>query len=190
MSEEREAEEYELVAEQRLPRSGLLVQIDRGFEDGTYGVCVCYDDRAERSGFEAARRKAGQFCNLLRQQLGQTPSYEVGQVEDASRKAGPGRKRDLENTFLSFSLTARDGRFHDEEVRNQFQMATLRAGLAWDREEARAQTRRRSCRQEEFRGKLEQLLESDPYAKMDAAMRQCLVEDVTALAFPGKGQER
>jgi len=38
--DEREEETYELLAEQRLDRTGLEVKLDRGFAEGIYGVTV------------------------------------------------------------------------------------------------------------------------------------------------------
>jgi hypothetical protein len=189
MTKDGEGESYALLAEQWLGRSGLLVQIDRGFEKGTYAVHVQFDELAARNGFAAAHRKAGQYCALLREKLGRAEGYDVGRTEDPSREAGPERKRDLESTFLAFRLTARDGQFHDEDLREQFRVALVRAGQAWDQQEARVQADRRDRRQEEFRGRLARLLEGAAYAQLDAATRERLVNEVPTLAFPARGRE-
>jgi hypothetical protein len=190
MTEDAEEESHGLLAEQWLGRSGLVVQIDRGFEEGTYGVYVRYDDLAERVGFAAARRKAGEYLALLKEQLSWAEGYEAGRTEDASRHASAGRKRDLEATFLAFRLTARDGQFHDEDVREQFRVALLRTGQAWEQQEAREQSARRDRRQEEFRGRLARLLESAAYKELDQGTRQRLLDDVPGLAFPERGMDR
>ncbi|HEV3259880.1 MAG TPA: hypothetical protein VG013_23635, partial [Gemmataceae bacterium] len=82
----------------------------------TYGVHVRYDALAERVGFAAAHHKAAEYSALLKKQLGRAEGYDVGRTEDAARDASPGRKLDLESTFLAFRVTADDGRFHDEDM--------------------------------------------------------------------------
>jgi hypothetical protein len=190
MTKDAEGESYGLLAEQWLGRSGLLVQIDKGFTEGTYAVHVQFDELAARNGFAAAHRKAGQYCALLREKLGRAPGYKVGHVEDASREGGPGRRRDLEATFLAFRLKADDGHFHDEDMREQFRVALLRAGQSWEQEEAREQSHRRDRRQEEFRGRLDRLLQGAAYQDLDPAIKERLLDEVPALAFPERGRER
>lgn len=190
MTEDAEGESCGLLAEQWLGRSGLLVQIDRGFEEGTYAVIVQFDELAERVGFTVAHRRAGGYLALLREQLGRADDYDVGRTEDTSRDASPGRKRDLETTFLAFRVTARDGQFRDADVREKFRVALLRAGQAWEQQEAREQSARRERRQEEFRGRLSRLLKGAAYAELDAATRERLLAEIPAVAFPARGMER
>ena len=58
MTDWSDEESYESLAKHRLGRSGLLVQLDRGFEPGVYGVCLEYHGLAEQIGFTEARRQA------------------------------------------------------------------------------------------------------------------------------------
>jgi hypothetical protein len=69
-------------------------------------------------------------------------------------------------------------------------VALLRAGQAWEQQEAREQSNRRDRRQEEFRGRLVRLLEGDAYARMETATKKRLLKEVPDLAFPAKGWER
>src|SRR5262249_21645991 len=88
-------------------------------------------------------------------------------TEDPSQSGDPRRKRDLESTFLSFTIDTADGRFHDQAVREQFQLALLWAGQAWDQDQAGVQGHRRHSRQEKFRQQLARLLEGDAYMWVD-----------------------
>ncbi len=175
---------------QRLDRTGLVVTLDKGFKEGTYCVWVEFDELAERVGFAAAHRLAKQYGGLLRDQVSRTGRATVGDIEDASRDAAPGRKRDLETTFLSFDLTTGDGRYHDQAMEAQFRVASLRAGQAWDQAQARVLERRRGSRQEKFRRQLAELLDGEAYAQVDAATKERLLAEVTALAFPRRGREQ
>jgi len=186
MTEDRE-ETYELLAKQRLGRSGLLVKLDKGFTEGTYGVYVEFDDLAQRDGFAAAHRAARQFGALLKAQLARVPGYALGQTEDASRYGGPGRQRDLEATFLSFPLSTADGQFHDADAREHFRVTFLRAAQAWDQFQAKEHERRRGTRQERFRQRLAELLEGGVYTHLDGATKARLLDDVCALVFPPRG---
>jgi hypothetical protein len=113
--------------------------------------------------------------------------YVLGETEDASRTSDPRRRRDLELTFLSFPVLTSDGRFHDAAMREQFRVAFLRAGQAWEQEEARGQTQRRNTRQERLRRQLAALLDGDAYAAVDAATKERLLAEVPVLAFPPRG---
>ena len=176
-----------MLAEHRLSRTGLEVKLDRGFAEGTYGVCIEFDDLAARVGFTAARKKAGQYCALLREQLGRFPAYTLTKTEDGSRSRDPQRKRDLESTFLSFAIDSDDGRYHDDAMRRDFRLALLRAGQAWDQAEARTQAKRRDSRQEKFRQQLAGLLDGEAYAQLDPVAKERLLHDIPALAFPPRG---
>src|SRR3954470_24592717 len=168
-------ETYHALADHRLGRRGLQVKLDKGFDEGTYSVYVEFDQLADRVGFTAARRTAGEYCAVLKEQLGRLPGHTLGETEDASRTGGPRRKRDLELTFLSFPVDTGDGRFHDVAMGEQFRVAFLRAGQAWEQADARGQTQRRHTRQERFRRQLAGLLAGDAYAGVDAAVKERLL---------------
>ena len=170
-----------------LPRTGFEVKLDRGYAEGTYCAYVEFDALASRAGFAAARKKAGEYCALLKQQLGRAPAYTVRKIEDGSRTGDPRRQRDLEMTFLSFDIETADGQYHDDDMRKDFRMAFLRAGQAWDQAEARAQANRRGNRQDKLRHQLAGLLDGDAYAHLDAATKERLLHDIPALAFPPRG---
>jgi hypothetical protein len=187
MTGDGEGEAYHVMADHRLGRRGLLVKLDKGFDEGTYCVYVEFEQLAEGVGFTAARRSAAEYCAVLKEQLGRLPGYALGETEDHSRTSDPRRKRDLELTFLSFSVESSDGRFHDAAMREQFRVAFLRAGQAWEQAEARGQTHRRHTRQERFRRQLAGLLDGDAYAAVDAATKERLLEEVPTLAFPPRG---
>ena len=123
-----EGESDEALAVHRLGRSGVQVKLDKGFEEGTYCVWVEYNALSDRIGFSAARRQALEYCGRLKGQLAQVAAgYDLGETEDTSRSGDPRRKRNLEMTFLSFAVTADDGRYHDAAIKEQFRIALLRA---------------------------------------------------------------
>ena len=148
-----------------------------------------FDDLAEKAGFAAAHRTARQYCDRLRGQLDRLPGYSLSDIEDASLTGDPRRKRDLESTFLSFTIDTTDGRFHDKAVREQFRLAMLRAGQAWDQDQAGVQAHRRLGRQENFRRQLADLLDGEGYAQIDGAVKERLLSEIPALAFPARGRE-
>lgn len=182
-------ESYESLAEHRLGHSGLLVKLDRGFEPGVYGLCIEYGPLAERIGFTAARRQAMDFAARLHGQLARTEGYTLDDIDDASRSGGPGRKRDLECAFLTFALTAKDGRWHDTAIQERFRIALLRAEHQRDQHQAGKDERRRENRRQQFRQRLDALLEGEAYRQMDAATKERLLAEVIALVFPPKGRE-
>ena len=177
-----------VLVEQRLGRQGLEVKLDRGFEDGVYCVYVEFNGLAGRVGFTAAHRQAEEFCTLLNAQLARHSRHSIGEIEDASRTGDRRRRRDLELTYLAFSVVTGDGRHHDAAVKEEFQVALLRAGQQWDQAQAHAETRRHAGRRDAFRERLGALLAEDAYRGMDEATRQRLLDDVTALAFPPRGR--
>jgi hypothetical protein len=185
-----EEESYQSLAEHRLGRSGLLVKLDRGFEEGVYGVCIEYEGLADRVGFSAARRQALDYAGRLRGQLDGAAGYATGAIEDASRSGDPRRKRDVEATFLSLAVTSDDGRWHDEAIKERFRLALLRADQQWDQGQARRDEERRDGRRERFRQRLDALLAGEAYRHVDGATRERLLAEVTALAFPPRGMER
>ena len=187
--EEGAEETYELLAEQRLDRTGLEVKLDRGFVEGTYCATVEFDELAKKKDFDIAHRTARKFCTALKNQLSQLPGHSLGETEDASRSSDSRRERDLESTFLSFTIDTADGRFHDKAVREHFRLALLRTGQAWDQAQAGADTHRRHSRQEKFRQQLGRLLEGEGYKQVDGAVKERLLSEVPALAFPTRGLE-
>jgi uncharacterized protein YdaU (DUF1376 family) len=177
------------LADERLPRTGLEVKLDKGFAEGSYCVCVEFDALATRVGFAGARKKAGEYCALLREQLRRLPAYTLKKIEDTSRTGDPRRRRDLEATFLSFAIETDDGWYHDRAMQKDFRVAFLRAGQAWDQAEARAQAKRRDSRQEKLRRQLDGSLAGEAYAHLDAATKERLLHEIPALAFPPRSME-
>jgi hypothetical protein len=178
-----------ILAQQSLKGQKLQVKLDKGFTDGTYCVYVEYDDLAADTGFRSAWQTAKAYAALLREQLGKWGGYALGEIDDPSRVARPGRKRDFECTFLSFPLDYADGRFHDAEMSEHFRLSVLRASQASEQGEARVQARRRHSRQGRFRERLAELLAGAGYEHMDAATKQRLAEQVTRLVFPERDIE-
>jgi len=187
MTGEAEGEVFLALVEQRLGRLGLHVKLDKGFEEGSYAVYVEFDDLASRVGFAAARRQAVEYCGLLKSELARCSGQSLGGIEDASRSGDPRRKRDLELTYLAFPVFAGDGRFHDDTVKEEFRLALLRAGQQWDQCQARADTRRHDSRRNAFRLRLGALLAGDAYAAVDSAIKERLLDEIPALAFPARG---
>lgn len=183
-----EEESYESLAEHRLGGSDMLVKLDRGFEQGVYGVCIDYGPLAARVGFTAARRQALDYASRLHGQLNRTEGYAIDDIDDASRNGGPGRKRDLECSFLSFALTSEDGRWHDAAIKERFRIALLRADQERDQHQAGVDQRRHADRRERFRQRLDVLLEGEAYQQMDAATKERLLAEVTELVFPPQGR--
>jgi hypothetical protein len=75
-----------LPAGQRPGRTGLEVKLDRGFAAGTCGVIPENDDLAERVGITAARRAAGDYLALPREQFGRVPGWVREMDEDELRR--------------------------------------------------------------------------------------------------------
>jgi len=178
---------YQVLAEHRLGRQGFNVKLDRGFEEGTYCLYVEFDDLASRVGNSVARQQAREYCALLKGQLARSPRCSLGETEDASQNAGPGRKRDLELTYLTFPVLTADGRFHDDAMKKDFKLALVRAGQQWDQVQARADTQRHARREDTFRERLRALLAGDAYAGVDVATKARLLDEVPPLAFPVRG---
>ena len=189
MTEWSDEEPCESLAEHRLGRWDLLVKLDRGFEQGVYGICIDYAPLAERVGFTAAQRQALDYAVRLHRQLARVAGYAIDDIEDDSRAGGPGRKRDLDCRFLLFALTSEDGRWHDDAIKERFHIALLRADQQRDQHQASVNEQRRDDRRERFRQRLETLLAGDAYRQMDGAMKECLLAEVTALVFAPKGRE-
>jgi hypothetical protein len=139
-------------------------------------------------GFGAARRQALAYAAGLRGQLARLTGYSVEDLEDASRISDGRRKRDLEATFLSFGIETDDGRWHDAALTGQFRVALLRADQERDQLQARSAERRQDGRRERFRQSLDALLAGDAYAHLDAATKERLLAEVTALAFASKAR--
>jgi len=188
MTSNREGDTYgRPLAEQRMGVGGLHVKLDKGFEHGVYCVYVEFEDLAAKTGFAPAHRKAKEYVALLKDELGQLPGYTLGKIEDSSRQLrGDGRRRDLEMTFLSFPIETSDRRDHDSTLKEQFRVGCLRTGQALEQEHARAQTQRRHARQGKFREQLDQLLHGKAYASIAPAVKERLLTEVVALAFPSR----
>ena len=178
-----------MLGEHRLVRQGLHVKLDRGFEDGTYSVYVEFDDLASRIGFTAARRRAGEYCALLKAQLDRFAGHSLGETEDPSREAGSRRRRDLELTYLTFPVLFADGRFRDTAMQEEFRTAILRTGQQWDQVQARTDTQKQEARRDAFRSQLSDLLAGGAYQHLDGGTKDRLLEEVPALAFPLRGHE-
>ena len=89
-------------------------------------------------------------------------------------------------TFLSFAVTADDGRYHDAAIKEQFRIALLRAQQECDQFQARAGEQRRDSRRDRFQRRFDTLLAGEAYRHVDAATRERLLAEVTELAFPPK----
>ena len=187
MTDLGKGESYESLAEHQLGRSGLVVKLDRGFEQGVYGIVVEYDEMAAKVGFSAARRQALDYAARLRGQLSRMARYDVEEIEDASQSGDERRKRDLESTFLAFGVTTHDGRWRDPDMKEGFQVALLRTDQQRDQMQAREDARRRDGRRQAFRRRLDTLLSGEPYRTIEGATKERLLAEVTALAFPTKG---
>ncbi len=113
----------------RLPVHGrkIRVTLDKGFKEGVYCIHLEYDDLADAKGVPSASKTAMDYASLLRMRLSEFAGYSVGELDDASRHAGPGRRRDLESTFVSFPVEYADARWHDREITERFQLALNRA---------------------------------------------------------------
>lgn len=188
MTEWSDEESCESLAEHRLGRSDLLVKLDRGFKPGDYGVCIEYHGLGDMVGFTEGRRQALDYAARLHRQLAGTAGYAIDAIEDGSRNGGPGRKRDLESRFLYFALTAEDGRWHDDAIKERFRVALLRADQQRDQHQAGLDERRRDDRHERFRERLETLLAGEDYRQLDGAMKERLLAEITVLVFPPKGR--
>lgn len=76
----------------------------------------------------------------------------------------------------------------DAAIKERFRIALLRADPEWDQHQAGADERRRGSRREQFRQRLGTLLEGKAYRQLEAATKECLLTEVTALIFPPKGR--
>jgi hypothetical protein len=184
-----EEDTYESLAEHSHPPRGMQVKLDRGFEQGVYGITIEYAEAAHQIGFKAARRQAMIYAALLREQLGNMAGHILGVTDDASRAGGPHRKFDLENSFLLFDLITEDGHWHDAATTERFRLALLRVDQLWDQDQARVDTRRRAGRQAAFRQRLDALLDGESYRHVDTVTKERLRAEVTALVFPTRGRE-
>jgi hypothetical protein len=189
MTEWSADEPYQSLVEHRLGRSDVLVKLDRGFKQGVYGICLDYASLAERVGFTAARKQALDYAVRLHGQLARVVGYAIDDIEDASRDGGPGRRRDLDCRFLLFALTSEDGRWHDDAITERFRIALLRADQQRDQHQAGVNEQRRDDRRGRFRQRLEALLEGEAYRHVDAATKERLLAEVTAMVFSPKGRE-
>lgn len=189
MADQGGEESYESLVEYRLGRSDMVVKLDRGFEPGVYGVCIEYAPLAEQIGFTAARRQALDYARRLHRHLAGTTGYAIDAIEDDSRSGGSGRKRDLECRFVYFALTSEDGHWQDGAVKERFRIALLRADQERDQRLAGLDERQRDDRRERFHQRLSALLDGEAYRWMDAAIRERLLAEVTALVFPPRGRE-
>ena len=182
-------DESESLAEHRLGRSDLLVKLDRGFEPGVYGVTLEYHSLSDRVGFAAARRQALEYAARLHGQMARTEGYAIDDIDDASQSGDPRRKHDLECRFLYFALTSEDDCWHDDDIKERFRIALLRADRERDQHQAGMNERRHDDRRARFRQKLETLLEAEAYRQLDGTTKERLLAEITALAFPPKGRE-
>ena len=182
-------DESETLAEHRLGRSDLVVKLDRGFEPGVYGVTLEYQSLSDRVGFAAARRQALEYAARLHGQMARTEGYAIDDIDDASQSGDPRRKHDLECRFLYFGLMSEDDCWHDDDIKERFRIALLRADRERDQHQAGMNERRHDDRRARFRQKLETLLEAEAYRQLDGTTKERLLAEITALAFPPKGRE-
>lgn len=187
MTGEEGDESYEVLAEQRLGREGLHVKLDRGFEEGTYCGYVHFNELASRVGFAAARRRAEEFCGLLKAQFDRFAGHSIGETEYASGIGISRKRREAELMYVTFPLVTADGRFRDGAMKKEFQVAVLRAGQQWDQTQARMDAQKQDSRRDAFRLQLDALLDRDAYRHLDKETKNRLLEDVPPLAFPPRG---
>ena len=151
---------------------------------------MAFNDLASRVGVAAAHRRAGEYCGSLKGlQLDRFAGHSVGKTEDASRRAGPGRNRDLELTYLTFPVVMADGRFHDNAVLKEFRTVVLRTGQQWDQVQARTDMQKQERRRDAFRLRFGELLAGDTYQHLDKVTKDQLLDEVPELAFPPRGHE-
>ena len=177
-----------LLAVHRLGQTGLEVTLDRGFDAGVYGITVDYGEAAQRLGFSEARRQARHYAARLHEHLACQADGALDPVEDHALRAAPGRKRDLESTFLRFDLTFKDQKWRDDDIKEQFRIAVLQAEQEWDQHQAGVNQRRQEHRRTHFRARLEELLEGKAYQQLDGALKERLLAEVTELVFPPRGR--
>jgi hypothetical protein len=123
----------------------------------------------------------------LKVQVDRFAGHSLGETEDASRRAGRGRRKDLELTYLTFPVVMADGRFHDNAMLQEFRAALLRTGQQWDQMQARTNTQKQESRRDTFRLRLRELLASDVYQHLDKATKDRLLGEIPDLAFPPRG---
>jgi hypothetical protein len=184
MEDREEFESGQLLAQHPLRHQKFVVKLDKGFDEGTYAIYIEFDDHAEAKGVRAASKAANDYALLLQQQLAKFDGFAVGDIEDASRSAARGRRRDLDSTFLSFPVEYADGRWHDHDIEERFRLALARANQASEHAQARAQSQRRHTRQAKFRQQLDAVLSGDAYRHVDPATKERLAGDITRLVFP------
>jgi hypothetical protein len=189
MAGEEDEESWDVLAEQRLGREGLHVKLDRGFEEGTYCVYVHFTELASRVGFAPARRRAEEFCGLLKTQLDRFAGHSIGETEYASGIGVPRKRREAAVMYMTFPVVMAASRFRDEAMKKEFHSAVLRAVQQWDQEQARFDTQRQESRRDAFRVRLGALLDRNDYQHLDKATKDRLLEEVPPLAFPPRGLE-
>lgn len=179
----------EPLVEQRVAREGLVVKLDRGFDEGTYCVYVHFTELASRIGFAAARRRAEEYCGLLHAQLDRFAGHSLGETEYASGIGVSRRQRAEDVMYVNFPVVMADGRFRDKAMIKEFQVSVLRTGQQWEQDQARVDTQRLEARRDAFRLRLDALLAGDAYQHVDHQTKDRLVEEVPLLAFPPRGVE-
>ena len=189
MTEEGDEESVAPLIEQRLAREGLVVKLDRGFDEGTYSVYVHFNELASRIGFGAVRRRAEEFCGLLHAQLDRFAGHSLGETEYASGIGVPRKQREPEVMYVTFPVVMADGRCRDNAMKKEFQLAVLRTGQQWEQEQARVDTQRLEARRDAFRIQLGALLDGDGYQHLDKPTKDRLLDEVPAVAFPPRGIE-
>jgi hypothetical protein len=162
-------EDFEVLAEHRQDRAGLRVKSDR-------------------VGFSAAHRVAREYCAHVKAHLSRVMRGDIGETDDASRAAGPGRKRDLESTFLSFPVRLGGRHINDTAMTRQFRVALLRADQQWDQIQARSHALHRDMRRAAFQQRLATVLAGEAYQHVDAVTKERLLADVTGIVFPAAGR--
>jgi hypothetical protein len=180
---------HHTLVEEPLPREGLLLKLERGFDPGIYCVYVHFDDLASRVGYVPARRRAEEFCRLLANQLDRFAGHSSGEIKYAAGIDVFEPRRQSETMVVGFDTLRADGRYRDKVMMDHFRLAVVRAGQEWDQRQAQGGTQRQDAKRDSFRRQLDTLLGGDAYRHLDVDTRVRLLEEVPPMAFPARGHE-
>ena len=183
------AEEFEVMAEHRLDRMGLVVKLDKGFKKGTYCIYVEYDELAHRVGFAPPAVRRGNIATRSRRiwagsqgaALAKPMTHRVplGQVGNATWRL---------HSCL-FRSRPDDRHSNDPAMTKQFRVALLRADQECDQTQARSNALRRNKRRTTFQERLATVLAGEAYQHVDAVTKERLLADVTGIVFPATERE-
>ncbi len=180
----------EPLIEQRQAREGLVLKLDRGFEEGTYCVYVHFHELTSRVGYAGARQRAEEYCGMLKSQIDRFAGHTLGETEDAFGAGRSARPKHEQLYYLTFPVVMMGGRFRDQAMKKEFQAAVVRASQQWDQTQSRMDAQKQDSRRDAFRLQFDALLDREAYQHLDKATKERLLEEVPALAFPPRGINR